>query len=116
MIDQEKGVCQGSGARATAPAAAALSGMASSMAVDLAHTRPPEEQEDGGRMEESWSEVVTSGGRGFKGRKGETQTGGYARSAGNLDTAGSHYCCTAQDSLNSDQLTAHFEVHLEKHA
>ena len=31
-------------------------------------------------------------------------------------TAGSHYCCTAQDSLNGDQLTAHFEVHLEKHA
>ena len=33
-----------------------------------------------------------------------------------LLTAGSHYCCTAQDSLNGDQLTAHFEVHLEKHA
>ena len=32
-----------------------------------------------------------------------------------LVTAGSHYCCTAQDSLNGDQLTAHFEVHLEKH-
>ena len=31
-------------------------------------------------------------------------------------TAGSHYCCMAQDSLNGDQLTAHFEVHLEKHA
>ena len=31
-------------------------------------------------------------------------------------TAGSHYCCTAQDSLNGDQVTAHFEVHLEKHA
>ena len=25
-------------------------------------------------------------------------------------TAGSHYCCTAQDSLNGDQLTAQFEV------
>ena len=33
-----------------------------------------------------------------------------------LNTAGSHYCCTAQYSLNGDQLTAHFEVHLEKHA
>ena len=31
-------------------------------------------------------------------------------------TAGLHYCCTAQDSLNGDQLTANFEVHLEKHA
>ena len=31
-------------------------------------------------------------------------------------TAGSHYCCTAQDSLNGDQLTAHFKVYLEKHA
>ena len=29
-------------------------------------------------------------------------------------TAGLHYCCTAQDSLNGDQLTAHFEVNLEK--
>ena len=33
-----------------------------------------------------------------------------------LITAGLHYCCTAQDSLTGDQLTAHFEVHLEKHA
>ena len=31
-------------------------------------------------------------------------------------TVGSHYCCTAQDSLTGDQLTAHGEVHLEKHA
>ena len=31
-------------------------------------------------------------------------------------TAGSHYCCTAQDSLNGDQLTAQFEVNLEESA
>ena len=31
-------------------------------------------------------------------------------------TAGSPYYCTAQDSLNGEHLTAHFEVHLEKHA
>ena len=29
-----------------------------------------------------------------------------------LLTAGSHYCCTAQNSLNGDQLTAQFEVDL----
>ena len=33
-----------------------------------------------------------------------------------LGTAGSYYCCTAQDSLNGVQLTAHFKVHLEKYA
>ena len=27
-----------------------------------------------------------------------------------LHTAGSHYCCTAQDSLNGDQLTDQFEA------
>ena len=30
-----------------------------------------------------------------------------------MHTADSHYYCTAQDSFNGDQLTAHFEVHLE---
>ena len=34
----------------------------------------------------------------------------------NVYTAGSHYCCMAQDSLNGDPLSAHLEVHLEKHA
>ena len=33
-----------------------------------------------------------------------------------MNTAGSHYCCTAQDSLKGDQLTAQYEADLEKHA
>ena len=32
-----------------------------------------------------------------------------------MPTARSHYCCTAQDSLNGDQLNTNFVVHLEKH-
>ena len=33
-----------------------------------------------------------------------------------LRRAGSHYCYMAQDSLNGDQLTAQFEVDMEKPA
>ena len=33
-----------------------------------------------------------------------------------MHTAGSHYCCTAQDSVNGDQLTAQFGADLKKQA
>ena len=38
------------------------------------------------------------------------------KSCRSQQTAGSHYCCTAQDSLNGDQITAQFGFDLEKPA
>ena len=40
----------------------------------------------------------------------------FAEKYQSMFTAGSHYCCTAQDYLNGDQLTAQLEADLEKPA